>query len=183
MGGGFANKSKYSAQVYGATESEAKVKKEDPPNAISAANDASMETATKLLEKMPEQVKQVSEILSVLINSAHKGESKMLSKFLQLYRTDCTYRKSVRDAALLTLFTSGYGFSLYRDAKCTSTIDKLVAVATTSGLIADIVKIISIYNKKTDTPIVGPGGEAPQQSDTPIVGPGGEAPHQEFGTE
>ena len=168
MGGGFANKSKYSAQVYGATESEAKVKKEDPPNAISAANDASMETATKLLEKMPEQVKQVSEILSVLINSAHKGESKMLSKFLQLYRTDCTYRKSVRDAALLTLFTSGYGFSLYRDAKCTSTIDKLVAVATTSGLIADIVKIISIYNKKTDTPIVGPGGEAP---------------HQEFGTE
>jgi hypothetical protein len=127
----------------------------DPRIGLTAANDASMVTATKLLEKMPEQVKQVSEILSVLINSAHKGESKMLSKFLQLYRTDCTYRKSVRDAALLTLFTSGYGFSLYRDAKCTSTIDKLVAVATTSGLIADIVKIISIYNKKPEDPKLG----------------------------
>lgn len=127
----------------------------DPLPDLTAANDKSMEIATKLLEKVPEHVKQVSEIVSVLLNSAHKGESKMLSKFLQLYRTDCTYRKSVRDAALLTLFTSGYGFSLYRDSKCTSTIDKLVAVATTSGLIADIVKIISIYNKKYEDPKLG----------------------------
>ena len=127
----------------------------DPQLGLTEANDKSVVIVTTHLEKMPEQVKQVSEIMSVLLNSAHKGESKMLSKFLQLYRTDCTYRKSVRDAALLTLFTSGYGFSLYRDSKCTSTIDKLVAVATTSGLIADIVKIISIYNKKYEDPKLG----------------------------
>jgi hypothetical protein len=156
-----ASNAKYNSQVYSATESEAKRIKEDPPRELTEANDASMETATKLLEKMPEQVKQVSEILSVLINSAHKGESKMLSKFLHLYRTDCTYRKSVRDAALLALFNSGYGFSLYRDAKCTSTIDKLVAVATTSGLIADIVKIISIYNKKPEDPKLGNFSDEP----------------------
>ena len=118
-------------------------------------NSASVEGLEKRLDTLQDNVKQVSDIGIILLKAFYKGDSDLLNKILYLYRTDCTFRKAVRDAALLALFNSGYGFSLYRDAKCTSTIDKLVAVATTSGLIADIVKIISIYNKKYEDPKLG----------------------------
>ena len=126
-----------------------------PLFATEPLNGASVEGLEKKLDSLQDNVKQGSDIVINLLKAFYKGDSDLLNKILYLYRTDCTFRKAVRDAALLALFNSGYGFSLYRDSKCTSTIDKLVAVATTSGLIADIVKIISIYNKKYEDPKLG----------------------------
>jgi len=118
-------------------------------------NGSSVEGLEKKLVGLHDNIKQVSEIILVLLKKFYKGDSDLLNKILYLYRTDCTFRKSVRDATLLALFNSGYGFSLYRDAKCTSKLDKFIAIATTSGLIADIVKIVGIYNKKPDDPKLG----------------------------
>lgn len=124
-------------QVLGSIESTAEL------------NDAAAPTPAVGLEKksdsLQDMVKEVSEIV------LNKGDSKLL----HLYRTNCAFRKSIRNATLLALFNSGYGFSLYRDYKCFSKLDKLLLFATTSGLIVDIAKIVSIWSKKSATPELG----------------------------
>jgi len=131
---------------------------------------ASVDSFEATLEKLQEYLKQGSEISLAVLKIFDGGEIRLLNKILQLYRTDCTFRLAIRNATTLTASMSVLGYSFIKDRECMNNIDKLAAVAGTVALLNNLRIVFIRYNKKSDTPIVGPGGE------TPIVGPGVEAP-------
>jgi hypothetical protein len=131
---------------------------------------ASVDKFESTLGKLKEYVEQGSDISLAVIKLFDGGEIQLLNKILKKYQEDCKFRKAIRDATTLTASMSALGYSFIKDRECMNNIDKLAAVAGIVALLNNLRLVFSRYNKKTDTPMVGPGGEAP------MVGHSGNAP-------
>ena len=122
---------------------------------------ASVDGFEATLEKLQEYLKQGSDISLAVLKIFDGGEIQLLNKILKKYQEDCKFRKAIRDATTLTASMSALGYSFIKDSKCMNNIDKLAAVVGIVALLNNLRLVFSRYNKKTDTPMVGPGGETP----------------------
>lgn len=116
---------------------------------------SSYEAFEKTLDQTGNILNDAKDLSLMLVNAIYSGNNTFLNKVLKKYRLDCQFRKAIRDATTLTASMSALGYSFIRDRECMNNIDKLTAVAGTVALLNNLRLVLTRYNKKSDTPMVG----------------------------
>jgi hypothetical protein len=109
---------------------------------------SSLETFSKTLNSLKNGVEQGSDVALALVEYLYKSNSPIANKILIKYRTDCRFRKALRNATLEVLFNAGFIYSLRKDQSCITNTERAVIVVALASLGVNTATAISQYLKK-----------------------------------
>jgi len=141
----------------GLTRQEAEVVAEGPvvegspawgPEELAAPlGNSSLETFSNFLNSLKKGFDQGSEIALLVVEFLYKSNNPTAIKILNLYRTDCRFRKALRNATLDAVNNAGLIYSLRRDQKCINNADRAFIAAALASLAVNIATVIRQYIK------------------------------------
>lgn len=108
---------------------------------------SSLETFSATLDSLKKGVDQGSEIALELIKFLYTTNNPIANKILKKYRTNCNFRKSLRNASLDLLNNAGLLYSLNRDQSCINNLDRAFIVSALASLGVNTAMAISEYRK------------------------------------
>jgi hypothetical protein len=108
---------------------------------------SSLERFGEVLESLKKGVDQGSEIALLVVDFLYNSNNATANKILTKYRTNCNFRKSVRNASLDILNNAGLLYSLNRDQSCINNLDRAFIVSALASLGVNTAMAISEYRK------------------------------------
>jgi hypothetical protein len=106
---------------------------------------SSLESFSNILKSLKSRVDQLSEIALLIVEYIYKSNNPIANKILKKYRTNCNFRKSLRNATLDLLNNAGLLYSLNRDQSCINNLDRAFIVSALASLGVNGVMAISEY--------------------------------------
>lgn len=106
---------------------------------------SSYENIENFFDKTGNTLTSVKDVLLLLLKQTYGGDSKFLNKILLNYRSDCVFRKELRNATLNIVNSTGIIYSLNKDKKCISNIDKVFIASILSYTSINIINVVRKY--------------------------------------
>ena len=117
------------------------------PNLGEPLGNSSLERFGEVLESLKKGVDQGSEIALLVVEFLYNSNNPTANKILKKYRTNCNFRKSIRNASLDLLNNAGLIYSLRRDQSCINNLDRAFIVSALASLGVNTAMAISEYRK------------------------------------
>lgn len=117
------------------------------PNLGEPLGNSSLERFGEVLESLKKGVDQGSEIALLVVEFLYNSNNPIANKILKKYRTNCNFRKSIRNASLDLLNNAGLIYSLRRDQSCINNLDRAFIVSALASLGVNTAMAISEYRK------------------------------------
>ena len=108
---------------------------------------SSLERFGEVLESLKKGVDQSSEIALVVVEFLYNSNNTTTNKILRKYRTNCNFRKSLRNASLDLLNNAGLLYSLNRHQSCINNLDRALIVSALTSLGVNTAIAINEYRK------------------------------------
>ena len=108
---------------------------------------SSLERFGEVLESLKTGIDQGSEIALLVVEFLYNSNNPIANKILKKYRTNCNFRKSIRNASLDLLNNAGLIYSLRRDQSCINNLDRAFIVSALASLGVNTAMAISEYRK------------------------------------
>lgn len=117
------------------------------PDSGAPLNNFSLEKFAEVLEKFKNGVDAGSEVAYTLLDFLYKSDNDLANKILKKYRTDCLFRKAIRNATLDALNNAGLIYSRRRDKTCITSIDNAFLAASLASLAVNIAVVVNQFYK------------------------------------
>ncbi len=108
---------------------------------------SSLESFSATLDSLKKGVDQGSEVALALINFLYTANNPLGNKILKLYRTNCLFRKAIRNATLDALNNAGLIYSRRRDKACITNIDNVFLATSLASLTVNIAIVVNQFYK------------------------------------